>query len=183
MAAESKSGELGSNLISFELPGIDGKVHSSGEYDKYDVLVIIFMCNHCPYVKAVMGRLVRLQKDLERSGVCLVGINPNDDSTYPEDSFEKMIEFASGYEMNFPYLKDESQDVAKAYEAVCTPDIYVYDKGRQLRYRGRIDDNWKEESLVTTHDLRNAIGSLLKGKEVPSPQFHSIGCSIKWKQS
>lgn len=183
MAAESKPGDLNSKLIRFELPGIDGKLHSSGEYDKHEVLVIIFMCNHCPYVKAVMSRLVNLQKDLGVSGVCLVGINPNDDSAYPEDSFEKMKDFSNEYEMNFPYLRDDSQAVAKAYEAVCTPDIYVYDKSRHLCYRGRIDDNWKEENLVTTHDLRNAIESILERREIPSQQIHSIGCSIKWKQS
>ena len=113
--------------------------------------------------------------------VSLIGINPNDTKSYPDDSFENMKLFAKEYSMNFPYLFDETQETARKYEAVCTPDIYVYDEKRKLRYRGRLDDNWKDESQVKSKDLESAIDTLLAGKEILFEQVPSIGCSIKWK--
>jgi peroxiredoxin len=139
------------------------------------------MCNHCPYVKAVTDRLAELHKVFSGRGVQIFGINPNDPEMYPEDSFENMIKFANEYGLEFPYLVDDTQEIAKAYDAVCTPDIYVYDKDRKLRYRGRIDDNWKDASAVTSRDLFNAIDLLLAGKEIDFKQIPSMGCSIKWK--
>lgn len=178
---QSNLHELGSDLIHFSLKGIDGKVHEPSHYNDKDVLVIIFMCNHCPYVKAITGRLAELHNNYKDKGVQIIGINPNDPEIYPEDSFENMIEFANDNGLEFPYLVDETQEIARAYDAVCTPDIYVYDKEKKLRYRGRLDDSWKDASAVTSHDLQNAIECLLDGKEIDFEQIPSMGCSIKWK--
>ena len=150
-------------------------------YNDKDVLVIMFICNHCPYVKAVTGRLTALQEKFAGRGVQFIAINSNDPESYPEDSFENMKEFAEENNFNFPYLVDETQDIARKYDAQCTPDIYVYDKSRVLKYRGRIDDNWKEEEKVTSNELSDAIELLLEGKEIDFKQIPSIGCSIKWK--
>lgn len=183
MAAESKAGVIGNGMPDFRLPSTDGNQYSPVDFSDREILVIVFMCNHCPYVKAVMGRLVALQSKYSDERVLFIGINPNDAVTYPEDSFENMKLFAEEFKINFPYLRDETQETARAYDAVCTPDIFVYDKQRKLRYRGRIDDNWKDESAVTSRDLDKAIACLLEGKEPDFPQIHSIGCSVKWKHS
>jgi peroxiredoxin len=181
MLLQSKPGEINSEIIDFNLKGIDGRVYSLKNFTEEKILVIIFMCNHCPYVKAVIERLVLLQKKFADKKVKFIGINPNDVISYPEDSFENMILFAKEYSMNFPYLFDETQEVARAYEAVCTPDIYVFDEKRKLKYRGRIDDNWKDESQVTSRDLESAIEHLLDNREISFEQIPSMGCSIKWK--
>ncbi len=181
MAVSNNIDNLGSDLAEFSLKGIDDKYYSPKDFDDKDILVIIFQCNHCPYVKAVMHRLVSLQEKHIDNNVQLIGINPNDSETYPEDSFENMKLFAGKYNMNFPYLIDETQETAKIYDAVCTPDIYVYDKDRKLRYRGRLDDSWKDETKVVQKDLQRTIELLLEGKEVDFQQIPSMGCSIKWK--
>ena len=113
--------------------------------------------------------------------VQFIGINANESDNYTEDSFEKMSEYAEKWDLNFPYLRDESQEVAKKFKAQCTPDIFVYDKERKLKYHGRIDDNWQDEEKVTTHELDDAIQALLKGKDPKEEQHPTIGCSIKWK--
>jgi thiol-disulfide isomerase/thioredoxin len=181
MLLQSKPGEINSGIIDFSLKGIDGKFYTPDEFGEKKILVIIFMCNHCPYVKAVIERLVLIQEKYFGRGVQLIGINPNDVIAYPEDSFENMVLFAKKYSVNFPYLLDETQETAGKYEAVCTPDIYVYDEKRILKYRGRLDDNWKEEVQVKSKDLESAIGLLLEGKEINFEQIPSMGCSIKWK--
>jgi peroxiredoxin len=181
MPSYSAPGEIGSGLENFTLTGTDDRVYSPDQLKDKDILVIIFMCNHCPYVKAVADRLVAFQEKYGSRNVQLTGINSNDSVTYPEDSFENMKLFAERYKLNFPYLYDESQEVAKKYSAVCTPDIYVYDKERKLRYRGRLDDSWKDESKITTRDLEKATERILEGKEVDFDQIPSVGCSIKWK--
>lgn len=181
MALFSNKNKLGTPIIDFSLKGIDGKFYSPENFKDKDVLVLIFQCNHCPYVKAVMDRFVALQDKYAAENVQLIAINPNDADAYPEDSFEKMKDFAKDYKMNFPYLYDESQEIAHKYDAVCTPDIYVFDKERKLRYRGRLDDSWKDESKVTSKDLERAIGHILKGEEIEFEQIPSMGCSIKWK--
>ena len=172
---------LGTAAIDFKLPGIDGVEYSLGNFAENKVLVIIFMCNHCPYVKAVVQRLIELQEETSNQGVRLVGINCNDAQKYPDDSFENMQKVAKEWGLNFPYLFDESQAVAKKYDAVCTPDIYVYGKERKLLYRGRIDDNWENAEQVTQRDLKQAIDCILAAQEVPAKQVPSMGCSIKWK--
>ena len=172
---------LGTATIDFELPGIDGVEYSLDNFAENKVLVIIFMCNHCPYVKAVIQRLIDLQEETLSQGVGLVGINCNDAQKYPDDSFESMQKVAVKWGMNFPYLFDESQTVAKKYDAVCTPDIYVYGQERKLLYRGRLDDNWENAEQVTQRDLKQAIDCILADQEVPAKQLPSMGCSIKWK--
>ena len=174
---------LGTATIDFRLPGIDGTEYSLDNFVENKVLVIIFMCNHCPYVKAVIQRLIGLQEETLSQGVRLVGINCNDAQKYPDDSFDSMQNVAMEWGMNFSYLFDESQTVAKKYDAVCTPDIYVYGKEKKLLYRGRIDNNWENVEQVTQRDLKQAIDCILAGQEVPAKQVPSMGCSIKWKVS
>lgn len=183
MAVQSSQNNLGTHLIDFSLQGTDEKYYSPTDFTDKDILVIIFMCNHCPYVKAVMDRLVSFQKKYTDKNVQLIAINPNDTVSYPEDSFENMKLFAEKHKMNFPYLIDETQETAMKYDAVCTPDIYVYDKERNLRYRGRLDDSWKDESKITSKDLEKAVELISAGKEIDFQQIPSMGCSIKWINS
>ena len=173
---------LRTSATSFRLSGVDSKTYSLENFSDKNVLVIIFMCNHCPYVKAVLQRLIDLQAKKEYQGVQLIGINSNDVDRYPDDSMENMQKITKERGINFPYLLDVSQETAKAYDAVCTPDIYVYGAERKLLYRGRIDDNWEDEEKVTQRNLKEAVDCIVAGKEVPSEQTSSIGCSIKWKQ-
>ncbi len=178
---KSRMVPLGTAAADFSLPGTDGKVYTLDSFSDKKVLVVIFMCNHCPYVKAVLDRLIAIQNDYADRGVQLIGINPNDDSRYPEDSMENMKRLVEEKKIPFPYLRDERQDTARRYDAVCTPDIYVFGPERRLLYRGRIDDNWQDESRVTRRDLRDAIDAVLDGQPVAGEQFPSMGCSIKWK--
>ncbi|MFQ5899976.1 MAG: thioredoxin family protein [Thermodesulfobacteriota bacterium] len=172
---------LGTPAHDFSLLGIDDKNYSLDSFKEKKVMVIIFMCNHCPYVKAVFKRLIDLQNDYKKKGVQIVGINSNEALNYPEDSFENMKKIAQEKGISFPYLRDETQEVARAYDAVCTPDIYVYGPERKLVYRGRIDDNWQDERAVTKRDLREAVDAILQGEAAPEEQHPSMGCSIKWK--
>jgi peroxiredoxin len=178
----SNPGEIGSVIIDFKLEAVDGKIYSLDSFVSKSVLVIIFMCNHCPYIQAVVGRFVKLQSKYKDKGVQLIGINPNDVESYPDDSFNNMKIFSKKRNINFPYLIDNNQSAAKNFNAVCTPDIYVYDSNRLLRYRGRLDDNWKDEGNVKNKDLESAIESALLNKEITFEQIPSMGCSIKWKK-
>lgn len=179
---KSNLGEIGSLAIDFKLKGVNGKIYSLDTFASKSVIVLIFMCNHCPYVQAVVNRFVLLQSKYADKNVQLIGISSNDVESYPEDSFENMIVFSKERKINFPYLIDENQSTAKNYDAVCTPDIYVYDSSRILKYRGRLDDNWKEEDKVIRKDLESAIESILKNEEITFEQIPSMGCSIKWKK-
>ena len=170
---------LGAPAPDFDLPGVDGKNHSLGSFDDSPVLVVIFSCNHCPYVKAYEDRMVSIQRDYAAKGVQFVVINSNDAKAYPEDSFPEMVRRSKEKGFNFPYLRDESQKVVELYGGVCTPHVFAFDRGRKLRYRGRIDDS-KEEPKVSTHDLRNALDDLVAGKTVRVPDTRPFGCSIKW---
>lgn len=172
---------LGTPAYDFSLLDVSGREFQLADFAEAKVLVIIFMCNHCPYVKACAERLVNLQKDFLNRDVQFVAINSNDSTDYPEDSFEAMQEFVKEYHLNFPYLHDERQRVAKMYRAMCTPDIFVYDAQRKLQYHGRIDDNWKDPSRVKRQDLREAIEVMLFEGRVAEVQYPSMGCSIKWK--
>ncbi len=174
---------LGTPAVNFNLPGVDSKIYSLENFSEKKILVIIFMCNHCPYVKAVLQRLIDLQAETGPNGVQLVGINSNDAERYPDDSMENMKKVAKDKGINFPYLFDASQEVARAYDAVCTPDIYVYGPERKLVYRGRIDDNWEHEEKVTQRNLKEALDCIVAGKKIPDEQIPSMGCSIKWKQN
>jgi len=173
---------LGTPAPDFSLPGTNNKVFSLMNFGDKKILVIIFMCNHCPYVKAVLRRLINLQNEYAERSVQLVGINANDSKKYPEDSPANMKELAEKKQLPFPYLFDASQETAKAYDAACTPDIYVYGEERKLLYRGRVDDNWQHPDEITRHDLKDAIEAILAGQPVNDDQVSSIGCSIKWKE-
>jgi len=172
---------LGTFAHDFELHGTESKTYSLNSFVDKEIIVIIFMCNHCPYVKAVLKRLIDLQNEFSDRGVQLIGINPNDATRYPDDSLENMKIIAKKKGVSFPYLIDPSQATAKKYNAVCTPDLYVYGKERKLLYRGRIDDNWEYPEKVTTQDLKLALENILAGRLVASEQIPSMGCSIKWK--
>jgi len=169
----------------FQLKGVDGKSYSLESFQHARALVIIFMCNHCPYVIAVQDRINELAREYAEKGVALVGINSNDATRYPEDSFEAMQVRAREKNYVFPYLFDETQSTARAYNAVCTPDPYVFEKvgsGFKLRYHGRIDDNWKNPDQVKTRELALAIDAILTGSPVSPQQAPAMGCSIKWKE-
>ena len=173
---------LGTTAGQFSLPDPDGKIVSLSDFDGAPALVVIFMCNHCPFVKHVAPGLANLAREYQDKGVAVVGINPNDVANYPDDSPQKMAEASKEYGYTFPYLLDESQEVAKAYRAACTPDFFVFDGDRQLVYRGQMDDSRPSLDLpVTGADLRAALNAVLDGRSVATEQKPSIGCNIKWK--
>lgn len=174
---------IGTKALPFKLKGVDDKYYSLDDFSDKKVLCVIFSCNHCPYVIAVEDRINAIAKDYSGKSFALVCINPNDQSANTEDSFEGMKKRAEEKGFAFPYLRDETQETAKAYDAVCTPDIYLYDENRILKYRGRIDDSWKDETKVTRKELRMAIDCLLQGKEIDFETVHPMGCSIKWLHS
>ena len=173
---------MGEHAKNFSLKGVDEKFYSLAEFSGAKILVIVFMCNHCPYVQAVWGRLNKLQERFLKDSVQFVGINPNLNPDYEEETFEKMQEYYKKFHMNFPYLQDDTQNTAREYKAQCTPVIYVFDNGRKLVYHGRIDDSWQDESKVTKQELAEALLALIKGEKVLGVQNLSIGCSIKWKK-
>jgi peroxiredoxin len=172
--------DVGKAGPSFNLKGVDGKFHSLNDYADKKAVVVVFTCNHCPAAVASEDRLVQLQKDYAPKGVQLVAINPNEDKGHPTDSFDHMIKRAAEKKFNFPYLRDETQEVAKAYGAVRTPHVFLLDQGRKVAYRGRIDDNINDPDAITRHDLREAIDEVLRGKRVSTPITEPVGCSVKW---
>ena len=181
MVAYSKGMPVGTRAPSFSLPGVDGKTYELDSFRDARALVVIFTCNHCPYAQALEPRFIELQRDYAERGVRLVGINSNDATKYPDDDFASMRVRAQQNGWNFPYLHDESQSVARAYDAACTPDIFVFDAERALRYNGRCDDNWKDPTAVKERDLRRALDAVLAGKAIDFPVHPALGCSIKWK--
>ena len=173
---------FGAPAIDFTLPGTDGKVWTLDQCRGDKGLLVMFICNHCPYVKAIRDRLVRDTRELLNYGINSVAIMANDPADYPEDSFENMQVVAQQYNYPFPYLLDESQDVAKAYGAVCTPDFFGYNAGLELQYRGRLDASRKEAAPVGAHrDLFEAMLQVARTGRGPQEQIPSMGCSIKWK--
>ena len=179
----SEKTKLGSPALDFSLKGVDQKPYSLASFSDKKVLVVMFICNHCPYVQAIEDRIIQLQRDYSKKSIQLVGICSNDPTEYPDDAPQSLKTRWQEKDYRFPYLIDETQDVARAYGAVCTPDIFVYDSGRKLAYRGQLDDNWKEPEKVTRHDLREVIDLLLNGSKPPAKQTPSMGCSIKWKKN
>lgn len=167
----------------FSLPATDGTAYSLASFEDARVLVVVFTCNHCPYAVAAEDRLIDIQNRYTDKGVQFVAINPNDAETYPEDSFENMAVRAREKGFSFPYLCDATQETARAYGAACTPDIFVFDAERKLRYNGRIDDNWQYPDRVTSRDLERALDAVLAGEDVPFAPVPSMGCSIKWKKT
>lgn len=178
---ESQKIPLGLTAKNFTLPGTDEKNYYLESFKDAEILVIIFTCNHCPYAQASWQELVPLYQEFKEQGVEFVAINPNDERQYPEDSFEVMKEKVGEWKITFPYLRDEQQEVTRTSGAVCTPDVFVYDKSRKLRYHGRINDRRKIEEKAHTSELKDAILALLSGKYPKLQQPPSMGCSIKWK--
>jgi peroxiredoxin len=181
MAVESKGRASGMTCPDFRLPAVDGDTYGRDDFASAPVLVVMFICNHCPYVKALEDRIITLAREYGLRGAQFVGICSNDAASYPEDAFDKLAERWRSKGYGFPYLHDDAQDVARAFGAVCTPDIFVFDRDRRLAYRGRIDDSWKDPARVTRRELAAALDALLEGRPVPADQQPSLGCSIKWK--
>ena len=165
----------------FTLPGVDGSDHSLDDYRDASVLVLVQSCNHCPYVQAWEGRLIDVARDYADRGVRVVAISSNDVASHPEDSFEEMKKRAKEKGFNFPYLRDETQETARAYTAERTPHVHVFDAERKLRYTGKIDDNMEHPERVKTRFLQNAVESLLAGGAPAESQTFAIGCTIKWR--
>lgn len=172
--------ELGSKASVFKLLGVDGKEHSLDEFSVNPVL-IIFMCNHCPYVIPKLDYIKKLQEDY-KDKIVIIGINSNDPSDYPEDGFDNMKKISEEKGFNFLYLFDETQEVAKAYGASCTPDPFLFNEKHELIYHGRINDQMEPYDSVSEHDMRKAFDCVLAGKEIDFEVSPSIGCSIKWKR-
>jgi len=174
--------ELGMPAPDFRLPDTDGRIVTRDDFRDAPGLLVIFMCNHCPYVVHVKEALAEFAREYLRKGIAIVGINSNDVEAYPEDAPEKMKEDRERFGYPFPYLFDETQEVAKAYRAACTPDFFLFDRDRRLFYRGQFDDSRPGSGVpVTGRDLRAACDALLAGREPPQPQVPSMGCNIKWK--
>jgi peroxiredoxin len=173
---------LGTPAPDFQLINVDGREVSRSDFDEAPALLVVFMCNHCPFVIHVSDELARLTRQYMARGVAVVGINSNDVAKHPADSPEQMVAEAElrGYE--FPYLYDETQEIAHAYHAACTPDFFVFNKNHKLVYRGQMDDSRPDSGIpVTGRDLRAALDAVLANREVPEPQRPSLGCNIKWK--
>ena len=173
--------ELGTVCPDFQLPATNGKTYSRKDFSLGNPFVIMFICNHCPYVKAIEDRLIDLGHDLKKMNVPIVAICSNDSNNYPDDSFEALKARAELKKYPFVYLHDDSQHVAKQFGAVCTPDFFVYNKKSKLAYRRRLDDSWKDATKVTQRELLGAVKELLLSDEFPKGQTPSMGCSIKWK--
>lgn len=183
MAIETPICDFGWKAPDFSLPGVDGKTYTLADVQGENGTLVVFMCNHCPYVLAILQRLIRDVKDLQARGIGVVAINANDPTQYPADSFENMKEMAATHNFTFPYLFDETQDVAKAYDAVCTPDFFGFDKAFGLQYRGRLDASKKETGPADAkRELYEAMTLVAETGHGPKAQIASMGCSIKWKQ-
>jgi peroxiredoxin len=181
MATTAPPGEIGSTAADFALPATDGRPYTLAGVRGPNGVLVAFICNHCPYVRAIRSRLVLDARELQALGVGVVAINSNDAATYPDDSFANMRRIAAEWQLPFPYLYDESQQVARAYGAVCTPDFFGYDAQLKLRYRGRLDSSGKAETDGATRELFDAMKAITAGGVAPAIQNPSIGCSIKWK--
>jgi peroxiredoxin len=174
---------IGSYAPDFELPGTDGRVHHLARYlEKFSAVGVVFMCNHCPYVQMYLSRLQQIQVDFQSQGFTLIGINANDDKRYPSDGFESMKQFTVEQQLNFPYLWDVTQDVAKTFGAEKTPEVFLVDRFGVLRYSGLIDDQAQDPQAVQTSYLRDAIAQLLVGGSIAVASTNPVGCSLKWRQ-
>jgi thiol-disulfide isomerase/thioredoxin len=199
MALTTPEAALGTDCPDFNLPGVDGRT-----YTRHDLLsnftgltdtnlselsdsnsvasLVMFICNHCPYVKAIEDRLIELGHFFKNDPVKIFAVCANDAEKYPDDSFENIQKRWKEKSYPFPYLYDDSQEAARAFGAVCTPDFFLYDSELKLAYRGRLDDSWKDSSKVQAEELKDAIKALLAGNRPPIKQNPSMGCSIKWKE-
>jgi peroxiredoxin len=173
--------DFGQAAIEFALPGVDGKTWTLADCRGEKGLLVMFICNHCPYVQSVRERIVRDARELKALGINSVAIMANDPTDYPEDSFDNMKKVAEEFDFSFPYLIDETQEVAKAYGAVCTPDFFGYNADLELQYRGRLDESRKEAVPGARRDLFEAMKQVAETGRGPAEQIPSMGCSIKWK--
>ncbi|MEQ8850769.1 MAG: thioredoxin family protein [Phycisphaerales bacterium] len=175
--------QIGDEAPDFSLPDVHGRTVSLDDFRGADALLVMFICNHCPFVKHIRDGLARFARDYAERNVAVVAINSNDVANYPDDSPEKMAAEVNDAGYIFPYLFDETQDVAKAYRASCTPDFFLFDRDRRLFYRGQFDESRPGgDARVTGADMRGAIDAVLAGSEPPTDTAPSIGCNIKWKQ-
>lgn len=180
MTAKLKPGQTAPD---FQLPGVDGNtLHLADQLQQNAATAVMFLCNHCPYVKAYIPRLIELQKQFAPPQARLIAICSNNAATYPQDNFENMKITAREWGLNFPYLRDEDQSVAKAYGAERTPEIFVLDPQGVCQYEGGIDDNYQDPAQVTQQPLRDAVQAVIQGQPVQTPQTYSIGCTIKWQK-
>jgi peroxiredoxin len=174
--------QLGTPAADFRLPDTQGRLVSRDDFSAAPALLVMFICNHCPFVKHIRRGLAEFAREYQKKGLAIVAINSNDVASYPDDSPAKMAEEVTSAGYSFPYLYDESQSAAKAYAAACTPDFFLFDRARRLAYRGQFDDSRPENGIpVTGKDLRAACDAALAGKPVSQNQRPSIGCNIKWK--
>ncbi|MCB0358868.1 MAG: thioredoxin family protein [Bdellovibrionales bacterium] len=182
MAVSPPVCDFGWKAPAFTLPGTDGRDWSLDAVRGPKGTLVMFICNHCPFVKHIQHELVRLANDYIPRGIAFIAISSNDIQNYPEDAPEKMKALSESLGFPFPYLYDESQSVARAYDAACTPDFFLFDGSHRLIYRGQLDDSRPgSDTPVTGADLRNAIDALLNGEPIPENQLPSMGCNIKWK--
>jgi len=173
--------ELGEQAPDFDLPGIDGKNWSLADFEDARLLIVVFSCNHCPYVVGSEDRMKKLYADYKPKGVEMIAINSNETENHPTDSFDQMVSHAKEVGINFPYVRDDSQEVALAYGALRTPHFYVFDENRELQYTGRMDDSPREPGTETTRELRDALDALLDGKTPDVQLTNPIGCNVKWQ--
>jgi peroxiredoxin len=175
--------KIGQYAPDFELPGIDGNVHHLARYlEQFQAVGVVIMCNHCPYVHKALDRLKQIQIDFQSQGFTLVGINANDEQQYPDDSFEKMKIFAQEKGLNFPYLRDVTQDVAQSFGAERTPEVFLINREGLICYNGAVDDNTQDAGAVKVHYLRDAIVQLLASQAIAQSSTSTIGCSVKWRK-
>jgi peroxiredoxin len=173
--------QIGHEAPDFYLPGVDARNYTIDSFREAPILVVVFSCNHCPYVIGSEERFIKFADEFAEYGVAMVAINSNSTEIYADDSYEAMILRAREKQFPFPYLRDESQDVARAYGALRTPHFFVFDVKRRLRYTGRMDDNPKDAARATTHELRDAVEALLEGNEPAVPVTNPLGCNVKWR--
>lgn len=173
--------EIGQKAPDFSLPGVDGKTYALKDFQDAKVLVVVFSCNHCPYVVGSEDRMNEFYAKYHPRGAAMIAINSNEQENHPTDSMAHMVERAKQKGFPFPYVRDESQNVAMEYGALRTPHFYVFDRDRRLRYTGRMDDSPREPGKQTTHELVDAVEALLAGKEPPVPLTNPIGCNVKWR--
>jgi peroxiredoxin len=183
MAAETPVCNFGEPARPFDLPGTDGKRYTLEDVRGPKGTLVMFICNHCPYVKAVLDRIIRDANDLKEHGIGVVAINANDPAAYPDDSFDNMKRLANARQLPFPYLFDESQEVARAYDAVCTPDFFGYNADLELQYRGRLDASKTTPVPGAIRELYEAMVQVAETGRGPEQQIPSMGCSIKWRSA
>jgi peroxiredoxin len=182
MSAISPTGQLGFRAPPFDLPGVDGRNHTLESVRGTNGVLVMFICNHCPYVKAVMDKIVRDARDLAAHDIGSIAIMTNDPAEYPEDSFDNMKAVAARHGFTFPYVIDEAQDIGRAYGAVCTPDFFGFDSRLELAYRGRLDASGRSPDPNAARELYDAMLQIARTGKGPAKQTPSVGCSIKWRR-